>query len=55
MGPDDRLLDLGSGDGRFCVAACQQFGAAAGTPLFHVQLDGSHTIISRLCSGYSTA
>jgi len=30
VGPSDAVLDLGSGDGRFCVAACQQFGAAAG-------------------------
>ncbi|KAK9821461.1 hypothetical protein WJX81_004013 [Elliptochloris bilobata] len=29
VGPEDRLLDLGSGDGRFCVAACQQYDAAA--------------------------
>ena len=25
IGPDDCVLDLGSGDGRFCVAAAQQF------------------------------
>ena len=25
VGPDDCVLDLGSGDGRFCVAAAQQF------------------------------
>lgn len=29
MSTSDRLLDLGSGDGRFCIAAVQQFGAAA--------------------------
>lgn len=28
------MLDLGSGDGRFCVAACQQFQAAAGAPYY---------------------
>jgi len=27
VGPSDRVLDLGSGDGRFCVAAVQQFNA----------------------------
>lgn len=27
--PSDRVLDLGSGDGRLCVAAVQQFGAEA--------------------------
>ena len=27
VGPSDRVLDLGSGDGRWCVAAVQQFGA----------------------------
>jgi ribosomal protein L11 methylase PrmA len=25
-GPSDEVLDLGSGDGRFCIAAVQQFG-----------------------------
>ena len=34
VGPSDRVLDLGSGDGRFCVAACQQFQAAAGAPYY---------------------
>lgn len=29
VGPSDRVLDLGSGDGRFCVAAVQQFNAQA--------------------------
>ena len=29
VGRSDRVLDLGSGDGRFCVAAVQQFGAEA--------------------------
>ena len=27
VGPNDKVLDLGSGDGRWCVAAAQQFGA----------------------------
>ncbi len=27
VGQSDRVLDLGSGDGRFCIAAVQQFGA----------------------------
>lgn len=28
MRPGDRVLDLGSGDGRFCCAAVQQYGVA---------------------------
>ena len=28
-GSGDRLIDIGSGDGRFCVAAAQQVGVAA--------------------------
>ena len=29
MGPQDCIIDLGSGDGRFCAAAVQQFNARA--------------------------
>ncbi len=29
VGPQDSIIDLGSGDGRFCVAAVQQFKARA--------------------------
>lgn len=29
VGSGDRLIDIGSGDGRFCVAAAQQAGVAA--------------------------
>ena len=45
VGPGDRLLDIGSGDGRFCVAAVQKFGCARAVG---VELDES---LVRLADG----